>query len=205
MRAAPKRRVPWALLACGLVSASTHAAPDGAFGGDSELSNQPIQKPEPAGVAENARRATTGRNVAIGRSEATARDANSRNSAFPGGPQTAKLQGAGIKPRDHAIRLTGAHANAPSPAVAVHQHPVKPLGAAAARGAGATAAPFYASRRVSGAVPVANGRTSTLKALAGNGVIGGPHDSTRGTLGGAASATHVINRSIDGAALRHRS
>jgi hypothetical protein len=203
----PKRHVLCALLACGLANASTYAAFDGAAGGDSEQSNETTQRREPVVGPENPRRDTAGRNVASGHSEANARDSISRNSAVRSGPQAAMLQRSGIKPRGNAARLTGAPANVANSTAAVRRHPANPLddATAAPRGVSAIAVQSAASRRFSGALPVADRRTPTLKAAAGNGVIGGPHDSARGVLGGAASGTRVTNRSIDGTAFRHRS
>jgi hypothetical protein len=68
------------------------------------------------------------------------------------------------------------------------------LATQATRGIGATTASLAASRPVAG-----------LKAVAGNGVIGGPLAPGRGMIGGPANGRTVIKASIDGTALRRRS
>jgi hypothetical protein len=207
VRATANRHILCALLTCGLASTWTYAAVERTSGGDGEQLNDLVHSHAPEADAEKAKRDATRRDLLDKHNEATDRDSNVRNSAVRSGQHSAMLQRAGIKPRDNANRLLGAHANVSNRTVTVHQQPANRLDAAkaAARGASVATPPFDASRRVSGAIPVAIPRPPTLKALAGNGVIGGPRESSRGTLGGPAGSTRVINRSVDGTALRRRS
>ena len=50
-----------------------------------------------------------------------------------------------------------------------------------------------------------NRPVSNFKAVAGNGIIGGPHAPGGGTIGGPASGRTVIKAGIDGSALHRRS
>jgi hypothetical protein len=50
-----------------------------------------------------------------------------------------------------------------------------------------------------------NRPVSNFKAVAGNGIIGGPHAPGGGTIGGPASGRTVIKAAIDGSALHRRS
>jgi hypothetical protein len=50
-----------------------------------------------------------------------------------------------------------------------------------------------------------NRPVSSFKAVAGNGIIGGPHAPGGGTIGGPASGRTVIKSGIDGSAPRRRS
>jgi hypothetical protein len=75
----------------------------------------------------------------------------------------------------------------------------------AAAAPGFTSAPISAGRPRSTVPTVVNRPPATLKAVAGNGVIGGARGAGAGWLGGPANTRAVIKGGIDGSALRRRS
>ena len=216
MNATLGRHVLYALIACSLAGPAYPADP-GASGAENGQLSDAIQRREPAGVAENAKRDAARRDGSIKSTETTTRGSNARNSSARNGQQAAALHGAGPIPHRSAGPLLGTHANVSKPAVATAtrgylvrrpdaDHPASrsdPV-TGAARGISATTASAAAGRQSSEVLRALSRPPASLKALAGNGVIGGPRAPGRGMVGGPANSRAVIKASIDGTALHPR-
>jgi hypothetical protein len=196
--AAPTRHVLYTLLICGLINASGYAAAIAPTGGQGTQASDRDQKRATALDTATAKPDAASPGEPIKGGDTVTRAAGSHTSATRYGLQSPVVHGAGLIPHRGLAPLPGATGNVPKPAIpTARANPVRRSDPALqrARAFGATGpAALVAARR-----PVVS-----LKALAGNGVIGGPHAAGRGTLGGPAIGNSVVKASIDGTALRRR-
>jgi hypothetical protein len=150
--------------------------------------------------------------------DTTGRGLNGRNSADPNVQRPAAIgttglipqRGAGIRQPAHDIlsRTTAAATRAnllrSPPADHAGNRPDPLTGAA--RGVGAMTVPIGTYRRFPAGSSAVGRSPASLKALAGNGVIGGARAAGLGSVGGPANGRTVIKASsIDGSALHRRS
>jgi hypothetical protein len=204
MKATIAPYAPYILLICSLMRPSTYAADAGISGVLKRQARETIQKPEPAGYAENARRDVASRGVSIKVSETVHRSANAGNPAARSGQRAAARLFGGLIPRGSGSPLAGTHAYV-SP-VTIRAASTGPLTWRSA----ADHAPNRSDALtgvVHGLKPItapADADRQLSKALAGHGVIGGAQAPGHGMLGGPVNSRTVPNASIDGSALRRR-
>ncbi len=218
-----------ALLAGGMALAAANAADGGStgatstgksataaeFGAASDRSSpgpdaKTRQGREPTGPALNAK-GNVNSPGAPGKSEPTAGDAVVRNTAARNAQLTAVRGRSLISRRSDSGR---AYAKGPATASsgargplgrpdAIHPGSRSNLAKGDMRGTGAATASASASRPFSGGLP--NRPAASVKAVAGNGVIGGPHAPGRSTVGGPAISRRTMAGSgLDGTAMRRR-
>jgi hypothetical protein len=212
----PRCHVLYALLICGLVSATGRAADIAPSGGQGAQESDGNQKRVVAPGAANARRdpATWGEPLKGG--DPVPRAAGPQAGAARGGLQSAVLHDARL-PAPHrtfsSLRTaTGNIAKSAIPAARVNLlrrfdagHPASRLDPVTAGARGFGSASSGATGRQSSPSSVAASRpVASLRALASNGVVGGPRAADRGMVGGPATGKSMFKGGIDGTALRRR-
>jgi len=208
----PRCHVLYALLIGSLVSAPGHAAPIALPGGQGAPAGDSNLKSDTAPGAANARPDPAAWREPLKSGNTVTRAAAPRTSAARQGLESPVLHNARSATLQRNFSpLRGATGNIAKPAIPAvranllrRSDPVHPdaraFGAASPGTAGRQSSPsFGAASR-----PVASRPVASLKALASNGVIGGPHAAGPGMVGGPATGKRVFNASIDGTALRRR-
>jgi hypothetical protein len=207
MRAIPARPALYALLVCSLLSRSPYAAD--ASGGDRAATIQKMQRQDASGITDDVKRDTTGRNAPTKAHQTADRGSNAGRPAARIAQPSVALHAVNRMAEQTRNALPGARAYALKPAVGAATRAYlirRPDAAIAAFRANSPTTALAAARRPSaGVVGAANGAVSSLKAMAGNGVIGGASAAGRGMIGGSANTRSVINAGINGTTLRHRS
>jgi hypothetical protein len=227
VNATPVRPVLYALTLSLLANASGYAAGIRPLGGETAPGSDAAQKSQSVLAGGRARRDEPGRDAPIRSGDMTSRGAKDRASPDRNGIQPVALHGAGLAAKRSVNTSLGARSVLSKPAVAVARGylprrpaadnragPADPARAAAravgstsvgATSVGATSGSALAGRASSSVLLAAHRSATTFKPQAANGVIGGPRAAGPGSVGGPTNSKTVINASINGSALRHRS
>ena len=216
MNASLGRRLLYALIVCSTASASVNAAGIRPSGAETGQPADSLQRRESALAAGNAKRDAAGRDLPVKSRDQTTRSAETRYSAARNVTPSAVLHGSGFIPPRNASALLGAHAKLSKPIVAAARgyrlrrpdanHPVSRSdpNTAVVHGISAATALDVAGRQSSAILPATRRSPASLKAQAGNGVIGGPRAPGRGMLGGPANSSTMMRATINGTALHRR-
>jgi hypothetical protein len=179
-----------------LVQPLGYAAGTGVSGGEGVPANDIARRGQPAPAAGAPRRAAVrrddpGQDLAIRRSEAS----TPRSGSTPAAQR-----------RVNAVARTGAGVwkatTVAAPAYSIRRQPDYGRSAAAPVVA---SAPVSAGRPRPAVLTAVSRPPAMLRAVAGNGVIGGAHAAAPGSVGGPANTRTVNKGGIDGSALRRRS
>jgi hypothetical protein len=179
-----------------LVQPAGYAAGTGVSGGEGVAANDIARRGQLTPVAGGPRRSAVrrddpGQELASRRSEASTHRSGSAPAAQRGLNAVARTGAAVWKPTMVA-----------APAHSIRRQPDYGRSAPAPV---ATSAPLSAGRPHSIVLPGASRPPTMLRAVAGNGVIGGAHAAAAGWVGGPANTRTVNKGGIDGSALRRRS
>jgi hypothetical protein len=217
MNATPLRPVLYALTLSLLADASGYAAGIRALGGESVPGSDSVQESQSAVARGRARRDELGQDAPSRRGDTTTRGPKDRASIDRNGIQTVALHGVGLAAKRSVNASSGARSVVSKPAAAVapgylprrpaadHRPGLPDPGLAAQPTVGAASGSVVAARASSSVLLAARQSATTFKPQGANGVIGGPRAAGSGSLGGPANSKSVINASINGSALRHRS
>jgi hypothetical protein len=202
----------WVLLA----NASAYAAAIRASGGGSAVANDTVERSQSALAVGSPRHEEVGQDDPIRSGDTASHGSKNVNSLARAAPHPAALHTAGLVPRRSVDSVSGertglskaldaaAHGYLLRGPAADHRH--GSTGPEAPRAVGATnLSAAAASRQTSTLLSAASRPPAILRPMAVTGVIGGPRAAGPGGVGGPANSRTVINASINGAALRHRS
>jgi hypothetical protein len=209
MQANSVRPVLYALLVSSLVGPPAYAAGTGASGGETAGTTEAIQRQDLGAIAGDGERDAAKRNAPIKGREATVGGSNAAGSAARvQKPAALPHAGGRIALHGHSS-LPVAHAYVSKPAIGAVTHAYLIRRPGTAMGAVGGISPMTAlpaiRRPSSGIGRAANPPVASLKAAAGNGVIGGAPASGRGMIGGPLNTASMIKAGINGTTLHRRS
>jgi hypothetical protein len=207
MRTAPVRSTLHALLICSLLGSAAHAADSAVSKGETGATLQMTQQRDTGRTAGNANRDAVIRNAPIKRRDTiTAGSKAGSSAARSAQPSALQPDGAHIALHGRSSPpLAHAYVSKPAPGAATRAYPIlRPdpaIGTALANNP-ALAAARWPSAEV---IRATSRPGASLKAVAGNGVVGGARAPGRGTIGGPTNTASMIKAGINGTTLRPRS
>ncbi len=205
----PVRLTLHALLICSVLDGPSYAAGPGPSGGETGATIQTSQRQDTGGTAGNSNRDAVIRKAPIKGRETAAGGANAGSSAARVAQPAALRRDEGhVAPHSRSsLPLARAYLSKPATGAATRANPIRSPNAAigAVRGSSPATALAATGRPSSGLTHGTSRPGASLKAVAGNGVVGGASAPGRGTIGGPTNTAAMIKAGINGTTLHRRS
>jgi hypothetical protein len=209
MQMSPVRLALHALLICSVLDAPSYAAGPGPSGGETGATIQTSERQDTGGTAGNSNRDAVITKAPLKGRETAAAGANAGSSAARAAQPAALRRDKAQVTLHSRSSLPLAHAYLWKPATGAdpRANSIRSRNAAgrAVRGSSTASALAATGRPSIGLTHGTNRPGASLKAVAGNGVVGGASAPGRGTIGGPTNTATMIKAGINGTTLHRRS